>query len=73
MIAEAGDDSDEIWVKVTKAEEHRITGTLADDCIAGKAGDTYETIPEKLTDFSVRLDENLVIHPNTAYIALEIE
>ena len=73
VIAEAGDDSDEIWVKVTKAEEYRITGTLADDCIAGKAGDTYETIPEKLTDFSVRLDENLVIHPNTAYIALEIE
>ncbi|MBQ9906638.1 MAG: DUF4026 domain-containing protein [Oscillospiraceae bacterium] len=73
VIAEVGDDSDEIWVKVVKAEEHRITGTLAEDCIAGKAGDIYETAPEQLTDFSVRLDENLVIHPNTAYIALEIE
>ena len=72
VSAEADGEEDEIWMKVTKAEENKITGTLAEDCIAGKAGAVYEASPEQLTDFSVRLDENLVIHPNTAYIALEI-
>ena len=60
-------------MQVKIAEEKQITGTLVDDCIAGKAGDVYQTSPDMLADFSVRLDENLVIHPNTAYIALEIE
>ena len=57
-------------MQVKIAEEKQITGTLVDDCIAGKAGDVYQTSPDMLADFSVRLDENLVIHPNTAYIAL---
>lgn len=70
---EADGDSDEVWMQVRIAEEKQITGTLVDDCIAGKAGDVYQTSPDMLADFSVRLDENLVIHPNTAYIALEIE
>ena len=70
---EADGDSDEVWMKATKADEHQITGLLTDDFLAGKAGDVYQAAKEQLTDFSVRLDENLVIHPNTAYIALEIE
>ena len=66
-------DNEEIWVKVTAAEENCIQGTLAEECAAGKEGDPFEASPEQLLDFSVRLDENLVVHPNTAYIALEIE
>ena len=72
-IREKGGDGEELWVKVTAAEEHKIEGLLADDCGAGKAGDKVEASPEQLLDFSVRLDENLIVHPNTAYIALEIE
>ncbi len=70
---EADGDSDEVWMRATKADAHQITGLLTDDCLAGRAGDVYQAAKEQLTDFSVRLDENLVIHPNTAYIALEIE
>lgn len=73
VSVETDDDEDSVWIKVTEAAEHQITGLLAEDCIAGKAGDVYQAAPEQLMDFSVRLDENLVIHPNTAYIALEIE
>ena len=68
----SGDDN-ELWMKVTAAEDHKITGLLAAACAAGKEGDPFEASPEQLLDFSVRLDENLVVHPNTAYIALEIE
>lgn len=67
------DEEYEVWVKAEKAEENLIKGVFAEDCVLGKAGTPYETAPSQLTDFSVRLDENLVIHPNTAYIALEID
>lgn len=70
---ETEDDEDTVWMKTVKAEEDKITGVFTEDCIAGKEGDVYEASPEQLVDFSVRLDENLVVHPNTAYIALEIE
>lgn len=70
---ENGDEEDEVWMQVTRAEDDKIIGLLADDCLAGKAGTEYTAVPAQLTDFSVRLDENLVVHPNTAYIALEIE
>lgn len=67
------EDRDEIWMQVTKAEENQLTGKLAEDCPAGKAGETFTVSPARLTDFSVRVNENLIIHPNTAYIALEID
>lgn len=70
---ESGDEEDEVWMQVTRAEDDRIIGVLTGDCIAGKEGTEYTAVPAQLTDFSVRLDENLVVHPNTAYIALEIE
>ena len=73
VTVEADGEEDEVWMKVSRAEKDRILGTLAEDCIAGKEGDICQATPDQLTDFSVRLDENLVIHPNTAYIALEIE
>lgn len=66
-------DEDDVWMKVSAAEDDKIIGTLADDCIAGKQGTEYSAVPAQLVDFSVRLDENLVVHPNTAYIALEID
>ena len=66
------EDEDEIWVQVTEAAEQQFTGRLADDSIAGKAGDPFTGKPADLTDFSVRIGD-LVIHPNTAYIALDIE
>ncbi|MBR4200746.1 MAG: DUF4026 domain-containing protein [Oscillospiraceae bacterium] len=67
------DAEDEVWMKVTSAGETVIKGLLANDCIAGKAGTEYQAGPEQLTDFSVRLNEQIVVHPDTAYIALEIE
>ena len=73
VLVRNDDEEDEVWVKVTAAEEKLIRGELAEDCIAGKTGDPITAEPEQLTDFSLRLDENLVIHPNTAYIALEID
>ena len=69
---EAEDDTGEIWVQVTETAEKQFTGKLTDDCIAGKAGDPFTGDPADLTDFSVRIGD-LVIHPNTAYIALDIE
>ena len=66
------EDEDEIWVQVTEAAEQQFTGRLADDSIAGKAGDPFTGKPADLTDFSVRIGD-MVIHPNTAYIALDIE
>ncbi len=73
VSVEVDGEEDTIWLKVTEAAEEQITGLLADDCIAGKEGDVYQVSPEQLVDFSVRLDEDLFIHPNTAYIALEID
>jgi len=65
-------DADPFWMKVSAAEENRITGQLAEHCAAGAAGTPYTAVPAQLADFSVRLDEHLIIHPNTAYIAMEI-
>jgi len=73
VSCETEEEEDDIWVKVESAEETVIRGTLADDCLAGKAGTAFETTPDKLLDFSVRVDEYLVIHPNTAYIVLDID
>ena len=70
---ETEDDEDDIWMKVTAAEEERISGTLAADCLAGKAGAAFESTPDQLRDYSVRINEQLVIHPNTAYIALDLD
>ena len=70
---ETEEDEDEIWIKVTDAGETEITGTLADDCLVGKAGAEYKASPDALTDFSVRVDEQLVILPDTAYIGLELD
>ena len=64
---------DEIWLKATKVEDGTVTGILTATCEAGEEGSSYQTTPEHLTDFSVRVNEQLVIYPNTAYIALEME
>lgn len=73
IIVETDDEEDEVWLRVTSAEDTKFTGVLLADCLAGKEGEEYHAVPAQITDFSVRLDENLVVHPNTAYIALEIE
>ncbi|MBQ8920683.1 MAG: DUF4026 domain-containing protein [Oscillospiraceae bacterium] len=73
VAAEPEADADAFWMKVHAAAENQITGQLAENCEAGAAGTPYTAVPEQLTDFSVRLDENLIVHPNIAYIALDIE
>ena len=70
---ESGEDEDDVWIKVESAGEQLIKGTLADDCLAGAAGTPFETAPDRLTDFSVRVNDQLMIHPNTAYIALDLD
>lgn len=70
---ETEDDEDDVWIKVTEAGEDSIKGTLAGNCLAGSAGTPFETTPEQLTDFSVGINEQLTIHPNTAYIAFDLD
>ena len=66
-------DEDEIWVQVTETDKTGFRGLLTDDCDAGKAGEPFSGKTDDLLDFSVRVNENIVVHPNTAYIALDIE
>ena len=63
---------EEVWLHLTSVSETEVEGTLTVDCAAGKTGDLYKADVSQLTDFSVKVDDNLIIHPNTAYIALDL-
>lgn len=66
-------ERDEVWMQLRDAGDAQITGLLTDDCIVGSAGETYTAERRDLTDFSVRMQGGLVIRPNTAYIAMDLD
>lgn len=72
VVLKESADEDEVWIKLTDVEGDKLTGILTCDCDAGKEGTSYTAETAQLTDFSVRMGENLIVHPNTAYIGLEI-
>ena len=68
---ETESDTYEIWMQVTEAGAERISGTLAEDCAVGKEGAAYQAAVSQLVNFTGRL-QGVQIHPNTAYLALEL-
>ena len=64
---------EEVWIHLDSVEGNQLRGLLTEDCAGGKQSTMYTADVSQLTDFSVRVNEQLVVHPNTAYIGLEIE
>ncbi|MCQ2417337.1 MAG: hypothetical protein MJ071_05960 [Oscillospiraceae bacterium] len=64
---------EEAWMKLEKVTDKQLSGVFAEDCSLGKEGTAYTADVAQLTDFSVQVGENLMVHPNTAYIGLEID
>lgn len=61
------EEEEEIWVKVTAADNNRIVGQLTDDCLAGQAGTEFTAPAEDICNFSLR-NQDIFVQPNTAYL-----
>ena len=64
---------EEVWIHLDSVQGNELRGLLTEDCSGGKQSTMYTADVSQLTDFSVRLNESLVVHPNTAYIGLEYD
>lgn len=63
------DDEEYAWVKITEMGD-KISGQLDEECSAGKIGDEFTVVPDSITNFSIRLSENEVMNPDSAYLIL---